>query len=1605
MGRQRDIFEQIRSIESWQAREHAAVARAASWTPQQASDAAAIARMFPAIRPGVVTALIRSGARPTDSVTLRAGLESTKTDLDRPTDYGAMVRAGRLSPGRARTEAAEARRAPAGSTGPDDLDVSYQEYNRARNMVQDRRDSPDPIERAEARGIIKDDVLHRPVDRQFDRESGGYTFASQSDEDDWELFNQVARMAADAQGSDDPVPFVDADDRPALFYPKTGQTSRVGTGDGVAAVDLPGPFDEMLNRTRASIADLMENRRLPTIAPDAAQSVAGPSSGREYVQAGMAALNAPVQEVQGLARAAISWQAPSFQSDFAVMLANPDAPRGNGYFIDPESQVADLRRRREAGYGQIGGHNITAGRWLADSVLQLDPDTRPYQVFSGLVDASVQVFADPSALALRSAGRSAEAARLFAAPDDAMQQAGVFSRALRPVFRPVSGRAWLNTDRGQRTLDWLAETGDSYEIWRRMNRRVSPEFAQRLADAPDATAVRSILEPELGTSIPRVSTAAVTPAIGPMQALDVSRIRGQLPTRVIRDAWNQKEVAFEIEMQLRNANAPQEVISEAFAQAARAKGDPIKLNRAVHDTLSRVDGLLDTAGVKDPGLRRELTRQYENTHTAAQRSFDDLVGANTPNHTGVLVNGRQVTGVDTHLYVELAPRVLPMPDPRPIKRLTQDYPNIFGSHGRAFVNAKGEARLPLAALEFFNNEIWKPLALMRVAWPVRVIAEEQLRMAAAGYDSMFNHPARYIGWRIGNQDTSFERFMARVGVTPRGGGVDGDTAAMLTASDEHQNAMASAHGGWVDRPNQVRLGQTTYQRNIDERERFVNAWHSNMATTAADPVVGHLLNGNGIDETVEWFTRGAGNKFRGGLATAHPGEYDTVAQARGYVEMLQRRVDYLTGGSDELIDALRTGQLGDESFFAGARLNPKFRGRLDGYFDTHAPESVYGDQVVSVRGHGQGPKLVQEWDRFVDWAFGHLMTQRTNNLSRSPVFHQHYWRESERLVGFGTEETKAEIIAAARAANVPNRAIKRMESTRPTGALTTAEVDLLAKGQALDTTKDLLYDLSRRGQFMDAARIIFPFGEAWQEVMTRWFGIKEGLIAKNPAVLQRFQQAMYGARGEEFGDVMGAPEGKGFFWTDEFGQEVFLYPGSRLLTSKLLGVPVPLSGRVQGLSMFGTIIPGLGPVAQVPTAWIIANKPGPEWLKQAIHDISQAETPLGTVEEQLVPFGAPGVEDQSELLSTWSWLPPYMREALDWVSDGDFSEATYANSVLDVAAYLDSTGDYGTSRAERNRLMDDAAGKGRWLSLLVAVGKFAAPAAPGRQVEIDTNEGLIRLRALAEEFGKLRDDDYDTAIDLFVERFGEDALSATIGHTVGIEYGVPTTADGAQWALMHPEVRDGLPHTYGFFAPQGGGFDMRAYDAQFAAGQRVRMTRDQWKDISNQLKGNLIYQAQRDKVGDSPTETQRRWLGEWREWINEEYPGWAVSRSEMSSLPGRPKPEALIREAYDALDFDAVRNTDAGRGLRLYLEHRDRAIAQQEERGIHRSDGLVSDAERMASTRAWLREVGLWVIDQHPEFEPMWEIVFSRETEVDDTETGTVPTARTDEDEEDDDGS
>jgi len=915
-----------------------------------------------------------------------------------------------------------------------------------------------------------------------------------------------------------------------------------------------------------------------------------------------------------------------------------------------------------------------------------------------------------------------------------------------------------------------------------------------------------------------------------------------------------------------------------------------------------------------------------------------------------MVGGEQQWYPGAHLIAEHAPRYITLPDPREIRRYTSRFSNVFTNPA---------VRVPTIVLEALQNEAWKPLQLMRMAWTARVIGEEQIRMAAAGYDSMFRHPLSFIGWRTG-----------RKGATD----VIGE---QLDESLELKNSLSQIHGGWVDRAIVPTGVKTTYVKGrVDERVRFNEAWGSELVRLNSDPVAKYVANAESLDDAVDWFTRGAGNKFRSDLAAAHPGRFDTLDQARAYIETVQKRTDYATGGNANLLEAVRTGWLDGEQMLTGTTLNSKIPGRLDTYHDAVAPERIMGEESRTLRQNNMG-KAIQYWDTTVDRLFGFLMTNRTNNLSRSPTFKQEYWREAERLIPFASENTRAAVIAQAKEAGLGSRAIRRMERATARGELSLDELDLLAKGQGLDETKRLLYDLTQRGRFMDAARLVFPFGEAWTEVLTRWFDPKNGLIRNNPKVIRRFQQLMQGARGEDFGEVIGSPEGEGFFWRNEFGEEVFTYPGSTLLTDKLLGVPIPLTGRVQGLSMFGSIIPGLGPAAQIPVGWILEQKPGPQLFKDLLNLAETKELgPLGTVKENINPFGSIGAEDQAEVFSIPNYFPSWMRSAVDFVTAGDGHEQQYANTVMSVASYLRSTGRYGNSIADQQQLMEDAAHEARWFTLIKAIGQSVAPAAPSPDWLLEANGEQVRARALAEEYTAMKKEDFAHADQNFMDIYGADVLAAVQPKTVGVEYSIPTTRAGVKWVMDNPGVKGDLPHTYGFFAPTDGEFDYALYDKQLRSGDREQLAPDEYVRLMNDTKGDLRYQAALAQVGEERnTDNGRAYLAEVREWIYKNYPGWGDS----SGLPQRPETDVLIREFYDAADNEAVRKTDAGKGLALYLEARDQVLADALERGY----AGFADADEMEDGRIYLNEVAAWVTRKHPGFAPIFDVVFSRETEVD----------------------
>lgn len=80
-------------------------------------------------------------------------------------------------------------------------------------------------------------------------------------------------------------------------------------------------------------------------------------------------------------------------------LSNPTAvDTGSGFFISHDSKVQKAQAKAMAAYGQINGKSFTLGR-ASMKVVGADPNSTFYRVTSGIIDATLNIAADPSTYA------------------------------------------------------------------------------------------------------------------------------------------------------------------------------------------------------------------------------------------------------------------------------------------------------------------------------------------------------------------------------------------------------------------------------------------------------------------------------------------------------------------------------------------------------------------------------------------------------------------------------------------------------------------------------------------------------------------------------------------------------------------------------------------------------------------------------------------------------------------------------------------------------------------------------------------------------------------------------------------------------------------------------------------------------------------------------------------------------------------------------------------------------------------------------------------------------------------------------------------------------
>lgn len=1245
---------------------------------------------------------------------------------------------------------------------------------------------------------------------------------------------------------------------------------------------------------------------------------------------------------------------------------------GSGFFAGKAIKAEQTVRAREASaHSMIDGHAATLGRWSAQAITE--PGTKPYRVLSGIVDGTLALAADPSTWFGGAVTKAAKADKLFAATGpgriargmekvglrDLEHEAAGLVTGLRDTVIPERVTEWIRSAKGQAVVQHFTDTND-FTVLRKQFPTVPTDTLVQLADSRTPEEVLDLLSPKLGVerglrekpSVPGQATVNAfggktvdLPGATARRKLENVRMFGQMPGEQI-DLTDIDHSVDQIDRFLLNARFAPEERAKWVEQMARA-GSSIERYAVLKSVLDDTQGILQSRlGVKAP-VAKKMTKIFENYHKDFAKYFVDEIGDDVPINSMVL-NGEANSLPAAHLFVEYVNRAVPLPNARDLRTATSGFANILSLPG---------VETSTAVLDFATQQLFKPMVLLRGAWTVRVVGEEQVRMAASGMTSAFRHPMSHIAMATGRK--------MNTGLT---GDVLADTEEGLAALSKGSNGARGPRG-------QIRTRDKVLVSRGEQG--YSESWADEMSQLHADPVANRVAAGGlragddmpnarpGIDGVKDWFFDGPGQKFRKDMAQADGREHLLTREgADAYVDSVTRRVAIKSNSNPDLMNVIATGKHNGKRVFEPRTVRrnstPVTRHRgtraflddLDARASAgEAPDVVKGDRFLTER-QSPGSKVAEKLDLGTEAMFNMLMSRPSNWLSRSPAFKQFYWQRSEELMSFMSSEAQAAAIQAAKDADVDAKVIRRMEIARykGNGKLSLAEADTVAKGHGLDETRKLLYDLHEKSQFFDITRNIFPFGEAWKEVLGVWAKIG----TTNPTVVHRAQLGIAGARKA---DTDG--DGKGFFFPDpQTGQEMFAIPGIGNLTEQMFGTPDAYRASVQGANIFSqSVMPGFGPIVQIAVGKVLPDDPSFDEIRKYVIPYGENDT-SGGIFESFLP----------------AWYKKFQTSGAGWVPLNHRSEKqqrAYIQAVGDITNYLVSTGKYRMdSEGEQQRTLDAANKRAKWLFILRGMAQYIAPSPPSPQFAARDKDGNTHLSfQLAAEYRKLQEADYRTATEKFVAKFGEGALMAA---QPGSQGGGPVTKTAYDFVRENPDLEKKYGDVAGLFAPgggQGGEFNNQAYQRQLSMGTRKVRTPEELIQLTNQRLGTMVMAQAKASVGEKPTPAEKQWLRTISDRVEQEYPGFNATPANMREQ------KLALQKTLRAIDDPVIAQTDAGKGLAIYVTARQKAIEAAQERGFK----TFASSPDTQDLRDWLEGIAGGITDEHPDFAPLYDQVLSRE--------------------------
>lgn len=1279
---------------------------------------------------------------------------------------------------------------------------------------------------------------------------------------------------------------------------------------------------------------------------------------------------------------------------------------------------------------------------------------------------------------------------------------------------PAEANKFLGTDKWFRVRDKLVEADTVDGVRKLLNDNVYPETLRRLRDAKTAEDVtREMIDilgvPQQGivrTVMPGTKRFAVSNArrvavvdnlLGTFENSRLGRISERAfenrPSRSIIDFSSDNPVDVrrtinDMDRWMKASLTDKESRVKFLDQALDALSGPAATPTARRKLYEDFHALVKNSWIDD-GLDENVATAVINGQLIRQskaRGFHASLGSELDDgkfyegfakQGGGVVNGSFGGPL---LQSELANLTIEMPDIAQVRRLTGRLNKIWSKSPRAEfgtanyidenierLSKAGELRVPFAAANYLQEQIFRKVILATGGFGIRNIMEGQISLALSQkpVTSIIRHPFQHMQWSANER---LGRKIGRKGVGDITGEVFTEEGA-IKAMESYRKASGGAIMAHYQDPTDIyRRGRRTGQvyeieRGKAEVDQIVQAHGDQIGRMNADPVMRQLASGKSDDELIDfirntedgkkWFrdqsdyrTNGVPvfdkttKKWSGTQSVDLNDEHNLRLLLGNY----RQRFDVNVGVHTDLrktiesgllppqrIDAKKMGidpsmrgqvqdiQIGKRGRVATARIDENDENLVRFFAFKNGESSVELERLLARPDILTDPALAQtlthevrvsqklgkrgfkeDFDSMFDKFFAFVHGKPTAYLEKHPAFKQRYytWAVDEMVTSLSPAELDKMVARIENAsklagvspsnwvgdkteiADVVNRLFKPTTSVtgdrwerilelqknpqRLKGTLTLDEVDEFAKGQALDDLAKMTYDATERNNLVDVARFVVPFGQAQLEFFRRIGRIYTvetgGIPLPNLNALRKTQLLVEGGR-----DADPDGNGRGIFYTDPgTGEWVVDYPFTgpftHLLTSMVSGGPgvrstlqAPIKGALMGLD----VRPGLGPVAQIAVSAFAPDIPQLDAFKAAV-----------------LPYGEVDLAGNKGLIGSAAdaFTPSWFKKIQSAFIDSPESMTTYGNTYFEVYQALSTTGAYDLKTpAGMDQLYQDAKMQAKALTILRGLGQFLGPSRPTNKFQVETLQGDVMVNVLSQELRTMQLEDYDSAIPRFLDIYGEDVMTYLSGKTKAVYGGLLASKGFGDFERSNEGLFRKFKNVAGFFATGGTDLDWQVYTRQIETGMRERLTPEESLQAAQKYVAYSKYRQVQELVGPYPNADQKAYLRQYREYLGEQYPGFALATFDPNRIKNN------IAELTLAVQEPSLANNNVAKAAKLYLDARENVMAEATNRGL----SSIDRSKNASDLRGYLRQYAEVLKKDYPEFSRLYDRILIDEVD------------------------